>query len=152
VDYLRLMLFDAATEQGRHALERLETAYAAWLTTVTPDGQPQSMPIWFTWDPESGDGGEIVVYGDHRAKRNRNLEANPRVSFHVADRDRGEDFVTVEGTARIDPGYPPVGENARYLAKYGETIDRHYGGPAQFGQTYSMPIRITPTRGRSAGG
>jgi hypothetical protein len=45
-----------------------------------------------------------------------------------------------------------VGENPRYLAKYGATIERHYGGPAQFGQTYSMPIRISPTRGRAVGG
>jgi PPOX class probable F420-dependent enzyme len=144
-------LFDPDDETGRHALELLETSFAAWLTTVNPDGQPQSMPIWFTWDPSVGEGGELLVYGDHRARRNRNLEANPRVSFHISGRSDGEDFVTIEGRARIDPEFPSVGENERYLAKYGETIDRHYGGPAQFGQTYSMPIRITPTRGRAAG-
>jgi PPOX class probable F420-dependent enzyme len=147
------MIFDPADKTGAHALERLDSAYAAWLTTVTPEGQPQSMPVWFVWEPgAAADDGEIVVYGDHRAKRNRNLEANPRVSFHLADEDRGEDFVTIEGTARIDPEYPPVGENARYLAKYGKTIDQYYGGPAQFGATYSMPIRIRPTRGRAASG
>jgi PPOX class probable F420-dependent enzyme len=144
-------LFDPADADGRHALDLLDHAFAAWLTTVTPAGQPQSMPIWFTWDVDAGDRGEIVVYGDHRARRNRNLEANPRVSFHISGKSDGEDFVTIEGEARIDPGYPSVGENARYLAKYGATIDRHYGGPAQFGQTYSMPIRITPSRGRAAG-
>ena len=90
---------------------------AAWLTTVSPDGQPQSMPVWYVWND-----GEILVYGDHRAKRNRNLEANPRVSFHLADADRGEDFVTIEATARVDPDYPAVGENARYLAKYGQIV------------------------------
>lgn len=139
-------LFDPADANGRHGLELLDGSFAAWLTTVNPAGQPQSMPVWFTWD-----GTEIVVYGDHRAKRNRNLEANPRVSFHISGKSDGEDFVTVEGTARIDPDFPPVGDNPRYLAKYGPTIDRHYGGPAQFGQTYSIPIRITPTRGRAAG-
>jgi PPOX class probable F420-dependent enzyme len=110
------------------------------------------MPVWFTWDADTGAGGEIVVYGDHRAKRNRNLAANPRVAVLLADADEGNDFVTIEGEARIDPGYPPVGDNQRYLAKYGATIDRHYGGPAQFGQTYSMPIRISLTRGRAIGG
>jgi PPOX class probable F420-dependent enzyme len=140
------VIFDPADPNGKHGLDLLEQSFAAWLTTVNPAGQPQSMPIWFTWD-----GSEIVVYGDHRAKRNRNLEANPRVSFHISGTSDGEDFVTVEGTARIDPDFPPVGDNPRYMAKYGETIERHYGGPAQFGQTYSMPIRITPTRGRAAG-
>jgi PPOX class probable F420-dependent enzyme len=140
-------LFDATDKTGRHALERLERATAAWLTTVTASGQPQTMPVWFTWDGE-----EIVVYGDHRAKRNANLAENPRVAVLLADADEGNDFVTIEGQARIDPDYPPVGENPRYLAKYGATIERHYGGPAQFGQTYSMPIRISPTRGRAVGG
>jgi PPOX class probable F420-dependent enzyme len=139
-------LFDPSDKSGAYALRTLDEAFAAWLTTVTPDGQPQSMPIWFVWD-----GAEIVVYGDHRAKRNRNLEANARVSFHIANDASGDEFVTIEGTARIDPDFPAVAENARYLAKYGETIDRHYGGATQFGQTYAMPIRITPSRGRAAG-
>src|SRR5690242_1394563 len=101
------------------------------------------MPIWFTWDPSVGETGEIVVYSDHRAKRNVNVAAHPLVSFHLAGRSEAEDFVTVEGTARIDPDFPPVGENALYMAKYGKAIERNYGGPAAFGQTYSMPIRIT---------
>jgi PPOX class probable F420-dependent enzyme len=141
------VIFDPATPAGAHALERLEAALAAWLTTVTPEGQPQSMPIWFTWD-----GAEIVIYSDHRAKRNRNLEANPRVAFHLPDDGRGNDIVVIEGTARLDPDYPAVGDNPRYMAKYGSTIERFYGGPAQFGQTYSLAIRITPTRGVAVGG
>jgi PPOX class probable F420-dependent enzyme len=140
-------VFDPDDRQGAHALRRLETARSIWLTTVTPSGQPQTMPVWFTWD-----GSEIVLYGDHRAKRNRNLAENPKVAVLLGDADVGDDFVSIEGTARVDPDFPPVGENEAYLAKYGETIDRYYGGPAQFGQTYSMPIRITPTRGRAIGG
>jgi PPOX class probable F420-dependent enzyme len=135
------VIFDPATERGAHALERLETAMAAWLTTVSPEGQPQSMPVWFTWD-----GTEILVYGDHRARRNRNLETNPKVSFHLPDNGQGQDIVTIEGTVRVDPDLPPPGDNPTYMAKYGAWIDA-MGGPAQFGQIYSMPIRITPTRG-----
>ena len=150
------MIFDPGTEHGAHALERLRTAAAAWLTTVTPDGQPQSMPVWFVWlSGEAGDGGtdpagpaeEILVYGDHRARRNRNLEVHPKVALHLPDNGLGQDIVTIEGTARIDPELPPPGEHAAYWAKYGEWIDRIMGGAAKFGQTYSMPIRITPTRG-----
>ena len=135
------MIFNPGTDRGAHALARLDSAMAAWLTTVTPDGQPQSMPVWFLWT-----GVEILVYGDHRARRNRNLEANPKVSFHLPDEGRGDDVVTIEGTARIDPGGPAPGDNPAYLAKYGAWIERSFDGPAAFGQTYSMPIRITPTR------
>ena len=141
-------VFDPSTERGAGALHHLETDIVAWLTTVTPEGQPQSMPVWFVWDATAGDRGEILVYGDHRAKRNRNLEANPKVSFHIPVAARGGYVVVIEGTVVVDPDYPPVGENERYLAKYGRLIDG-MGGPAVFGQTYSMPIRISPTKGLS---
>jgi PPOX class probable F420-dependent enzyme len=135
------VIFDPSTERGAHALERMQSATAAWLTTVTPEGQPQSMPVWFIWD-----GTEILVYGDHRAKRNRNLDSNPRVSFHLPDNGDGQDIVTLEGTVRVDPDLPLPSGNAAYMAKYSGWIDG-MGGPAQFDQIYSMPLRITPTRG-----
>ena len=135
------MIIDPATEKGAHALERLATSFAGWLTTVTPEGQPQSMPVWFLWTGE-----EILVYGDHRARRNRNLESNPRVSFHLPDEGRGGDIVTFEGTARVDPAYPAAGDNPTYLAKYRAPINADLGGPAKFSEVYSMPILITPTR------
>jgi PPOX class probable F420-dependent enzyme len=141
------VIFDPNDERGARALERLATDKIAWLTSVTPAGQPQTMPIWFIWVD-----GEILVYGDHRAKRNANIEANPKVSFHLGDNGSGGDIVVVEGTARIDPDYPAVGDNPAYLAKYGEWIDRWLNGPAVMAQTYSMPIRISPTRGVSLPG
>jgi len=143
----RQPLFDLGSPAGQGASTRLESELVAWLTTVTPEGQPQSMPVRFTWDAEAGDRGEILVYGDHRARRNRNLGANPKVSFHLPAEVRGSFIVVIEGTATIDPDHPPVGENPRYLAKYGSMIDRSMGGPAAFGETYSVPIRIRPTKG-----
>ena len=134
------MIFDPDDPQGRHGLDRLERAFAAWLTTVTADGQPQTMPVWFIWDGE-----EIVVYSDHRAKRNRNLESNPRLSFHLGD-DQGADIVSIEGTAEPAPDAPLPGENPAYWAKYGAAIDAYLGGAEKFGHRYSNPIRIRVTR------
>jgi PPOX class probable F420-dependent enzyme len=141
------VIFDETDPQGAHALERLANDKIGWLTTVTPGGQPQTMPIWFLWQD-----GELLVYGDYRARRNVNLATNPRVSLHLSDNGEGDDIVVVEGEARIDPDYPQVGDNPAYLAKYGAWIDQHLGGPAKMAQTYSMPIRISPTRGLSFGG
>lgn len=135
------MIIDPTTEKGAHALERLASSFAAWLTTVTPDGQPQSMPVWFLWT-----GQEILVYGDRRARRNRNLEVNARVSFHLPDEGHGGDIVTFEGTARVEPTYPPATDNPAYLAKYLIPIDAALGGPAKFSEVYSMPILISVTR------
>jgi len=135
------VILDPVTEKGAHALERLGSSMAAWLTTVTEDGQPQSLPVWFIRADN-----QVIVYSDHRARRNRNLEANPRVSFHLPDEGHGGDIVTFEATAEIDPEYPPAAENAAYLAKYGALIDATLGGPVRFSQTYSIPIRISLTR------
>jgi len=134
------VIFDPDDAQGAHAIERLKTEQVAWLTTVTPAGQPQSFPVWFV-----SDGEEILIYNDHRAKRNRNLESNPRLSFHLGD-DDGADIVSIEGTAELAPDAPLPGENAAYWAKYGESIDRYLGGAEKFGHRYSNPIRIRVTR------
>ena len=145
------MILDPARPEHAKALERLARERIAWLTTVTPEGQPQTMPIWFLWltpGPAGGaDGdGEILVYGDRRARRNRNLEANDRVSFALRTDEHGNDVVVVEGRATMDPGYPQVCDNAAYLAKYGESINRSLGGPQRMAETYDLPIRIRPTR------
>lgn len=136
------MIFDPSDKGGAHALERLATDKIGWLTTVTQDGQPQTMPIWFLWAD-----GELLIYGDHRAKRNANLAANPKVAFHLNDNGQGGDVVVIQGEARIDPDYPQVGDNPAYLAKYGEWIDLYLAGPSGMGQVYNVPILITPTRG-----
>jgi len=136
------VIFDPSTDEGARALERLATDKIGWLTTVTPAGKPQTMPIWFLWADV-----ELLIYGDHRAKRNANIAANPKVSFHLNDNGKGGDVVIVQGAARIDPDHPQVGDNPAYLAKYGEWIDLYLEGPSRMGQVYNMPIRITPTRG-----
>ena len=136
------MIFDPQDKTGAHALERLAMDKIAWLTTVSPAGQPMATPVWFLWVD-----GEILVYGDYRALRNRNIEANPKVSFHLADDGSGGDIVAIQGLARVEPEYPAVPDNPAYLEKYGPWIDSGLGGPDRMAQTYSMPILITPTRG-----
>jgi len=137
------VIFDPNDKSGAHALARLASDKIAWLTTVTPAGQPMATPVWFLWT----EGGEILVYGDHRALRNRNIESNPKVSFHLADDGSGGDIVAIQGVARVEPDYPAVPDNQAYLAKYLDWINAGLGGPDRMAQTYSMPILITPTRG-----
>jgi len=140
------MTIDPAKPVHARALERLAHERVAWLTTVTPEGQPQTMPIWFLWLGETPDGGEILVYGDRRARRNHNLEANDRVSFALRTDEHGADVVVIEGRATMDPGYPQLFDNPAYLTKYGDSIERSLGGPHKMAETYDVPIRIRPTR------
>ncbi len=138
------MVFDTGSDVDRHALERLETDTIGWLTTVTPDGQPQTFPIWFLWED-----GEALIYSDRRAKRNVNIAHNPRVSLHLNDNGTGGDVVVLEGEARIDETAPDVPDHAAYLAKYGDRIIASFNSAAEMATVYNVPIRIRPTRGRS---
>jgi PPOX class probable F420-dependent enzyme len=140
------MVFDAGTAADNHALERLRTDMIGWLTTVTPDGQPQTFPIWFLWS-----GGELLVYSDRRAKRLANIGANPRVSLHLDDDGRGNDIVIVEGEARIDRSTAPITRNDAYLAKYGEWIREMLNSAEEMETVYNVPVWIRPMRGRAFG-
>jgi PPOX class probable F420-dependent enzyme len=134
---------DPSTRAGARALERLETALIGWMTTINPDGQPQSSPLWFLWA-----GGEILVYSHKRAPRNDSIADRPLVSFNLNTDAHGDDVLTMEGTARIDAGAPTASENEPYLAKYRGMLDSYGWTPDYFSGEYPVPIRIEPTRWR----
>jgi PPOX class probable F420-dependent enzyme len=140
------VVFDTGSDADTHALERLAGDMVGWLTTVTPEGQPQTFPIWFLWE----DGGALI-YSDRRAKRNGNVAANPRVTLHLNDNGRGGDVVIVEGEAVVDESTPPVTHHPGYLAKYGAWIDEYLTSAEEMDTIYNVPIRIRPTRGRAFG-
>jgi PPOX class probable F420-dependent enzyme len=141
------MVFDSGSDADVHALGRLRVTMIAWLTTVTPEGQPQTFPVWYLWEH-----GEVLIYSDKRAKRNANLAANPRVSIHLDSNPEGGDVIVLEGEARFDPATPPVTENGAYLAKYGTWIGDFLESAEKMAETYNVAIRIRPTRGRHSGG
>ncbi len=122
---------------------RLERSAIGWLTTVTPEGQPQSMPIWFLWDD-----GTIVFYGQKVAARNRNLRHNPRVSFHLDDDGTGDAILVLDGEARPDDTMPAPHDNGAYMAKYGDRIAGSWT-PERFSELYPHPYRIIPRAVRS---
>lgn len=132
---------DPATEAGQGAIRRLEDELIAWLTTVTPDGQPQSSAVWFLWAD-----GEFIVYSRAGAPRARNIAANGRVSVHLNSDAKGDDIVTFEAEARLDPGAMPASANPAYLAKYHGLIVENGWTDEQFATDYPDPIRIRPTR------
>jgi PPOX class probable F420-dependent enzyme len=140
------VVFDSGSAADVHALERLGADMIGWLTTVTPDGQPQTFPIWFLWED-----GEALIYSDRRAKRLVNIRANPRVTLHLNDDGRGGDVVIVEGEARIDDTTPALPAHAAYQAKYGEWITDQLGSAEEMATIYNVPLRIRPTRGLAFG-
>ena len=124
-----------------HAEARLRDDKVAWLTTVRRDGQPQSSPVWFLWRD-----GEVIVYSRPTTQKVRNVQANPKVAVHLRDIDEGSDIVSIEGTADIDEAYPQAVAIPGYVAKYRSLIADLGMDPARFSKSYSVPIRVRPTK------
>jgi PPOX class probable F420-dependent enzyme len=76
---------DADNPKHARADDKLRHEIAAWLTTVTTDGQPQSTPIWFHWD-----GSTFLIYSQPDRPKLRNIAGNPKVSLHLVGDPDGE--------------------------------------------------------------
>jgi PPOX class probable F420-dependent enzyme len=134
-------MLDTTTDAGGRADRRLREEKIAWLTTVRSDGQPQSVPVWFLWDGES-----FLIYSQPDRQKLKNIGGNPRVGLHLNSNDRGGDVVRAEAEAEILDDFPPAGDVGEYVEKYRESISRIGLEPESFARTYSVALRVTPTR------
>jgi PPOX class probable F420-dependent enzyme len=137
-------ILDRTTQRGQHVERRLQADLIAWLTTVRPSGQPDSVPGWFLWQDDT-----LVIYSRLNQTKLRNLAENPKVTLTIDNTNGGSDVIRIEGTARHDPDFPPCHEVPAYVEKYREQIAYiGYDTPEKFARTYSAAIVITPTRFR----
>jgi PPOX class probable F420-dependent enzyme len=136
-------VLDPSNEAHAHADRRLRAEQVAWLTTVRADGQAQSTPVWFLWDGET-----FLLYSQPDAPKVRNLIANPKVSLHLNDDGTGDDVVSFEGAAAVEPDTPRADRVEGYLAKYRAAIAALGYEPGAFARTYSAAVRVRPTRVR----
>jgi PPOX class probable F420-dependent enzyme len=121
---------------------RLRSNLMAWLTTVRPDGQPITVPIWFVLrDDET-----ILLYSKPGTAKLRNIAGNDKVSLALDVCDLGRSIVRLEGVARQVDDQPPADKHPDFLAKYTERIAAMFGTPEQFAAEYSAATVITPTK------
>ena len=128
---------------GRPA-ERHAHDSVARLTTLRPNGTPQSSPVWFV-----AHDGALYLRSQPDAAKLRNIAAHPAVSFHLDSDGSGGDIVTIEGTAEV-LDVAPDAVLELYLSKYGTMMrERLATTPEHLTAQYSTTIRITPLRIRS---
>jgi PPOX class probable F420-dependent enzyme len=114
----------------------------AWLTTVTPDGKPDTVPVWFlVRDDET-----VLIYSQPGKAKLRNIERNPAVALGLDVTDLGRDVIRLEGTARRETGASPADQVPEYVAKYVERIAAIFGTPERFSELFSEAVVITPAR------
>ncbi|MEN8041406.1 MAG: TIGR03667 family PPOX class F420-dependent oxidoreductase [Actinomycetota bacterium] len=133
---------DPTDARGAEVIERLDNERIGWLTTVAPDGTPQTSPIWFLWEPDS-----VLIYSLESA-RARNLANHSRVSLNLDGNGLGGDIVVIEGTATISDDTPSCVDNPDYLAKYKPVMDDYGWTPEWFAERYCVPVRIEITKYR----
>jgi|SRR5580692_6157456 PPOX class probable F420-dependent enzyme len=129
-------------EDRERVEDRLSHNLMAWLTTVRPDGQPISVPVWFLMRAD----GTILLYSQPGKEKLRNLAANPKVSLTLDVTDIGRNIVRIEGTIRQVTHEPPANEQPAYLAKYTERIAALFGTPERFAELFSAALVVTPAR------
>ena len=121
---------------------RLHTNLMAWLTTVTPAGAPDTVPVWYLLrDDET-----VLVYSRPGKPKLRNIDGNPAVALGLDVTDLGRDVIRLEGTAVRGPDVPPADQVPEYVAKYVERIAAIFGTPERFAASFSEAVVITPTR------
>jgi PPOX class probable F420-dependent enzyme len=121
---------------------RLRTNLMAWLTTVSPTGRPNSVPVWFLLRDDDS----ILIYSQPNKPKLRNLDTNPHVALGLDVTDIGRDIIRIEGTAVRSTNHPPADHVPEYVAKYTERIGAIFGTPEQFAEAFSEAIVITPSR------
>ncbi len=134
-----------ARDDAAWAREHIETDVVAWLTTIAPDGRPQSSVISFLRE-----GGTILFYSEPDTPKLRNIAHSPQVSFHLQSDPYGDHYLVMEGTAAIDRSVPPSDVHPAYLAKYLEPHAHWRMEVADVARDFSVPLRITPSRVRVA--
>lgn len=114
----------------------------AWLSTVRPDGQPVTVPVWFLLQEDE----TLLLYSQPTSSKLRNLSANPKVSLVLDMCDLGRNIVRIEGIAKVSYDQSPADEEPAYVAKYLERIGALFGTPERFAGQFSSALIITPVK------
>ncbi|WP_353511301.1 PPOX class F420-dependent oxidoreductase [Intrasporangium sp.] len=86
---------ETATIPDSH-LDLLTRPICGVLTTIGPDGWPQSSLVWLDWDGECA-----RVNTTLERQKGRNLLASPKVSLLVVDPDNTARYVQIRGDAEL---------------------------------------------------
>jgi PPOX class probable F420-dependent enzyme len=111
------------------------------LATVRADGSPHVAPVWFAFDPATGD---LVFMTWHDSIKARNMQREPRVSICVDEESFPFAWARVDGTATFESD-----DLVRWAT---ETCRRYVGDDraeefgARNGVEGELVVRVTPIR------
>ncbi|MFD8792151.1 PPOX class F420-dependent oxidoreductase [Streptomyces vinaceus] len=117
----------------------LDSPHPAVLTTLNPDGGPQSSVVWV-----ARDGDELLISTEQGRRKERNIARDARVGLTVFDTANPFMYVEIRGTATLSE------DTGRKVAVL---IAEQYMGPGG-GKEYAeapaenvrLVVRVTPTK------
>jgi PPOX class probable F420-dependent enzyme len=125
----------------------IDGTYNVALTTVMPDGQPQTTPVWCNRE------GEYVLINTMRGfRKEKNMRANPRVTLLAYDPQKPLRNVEIRGIV-VEMSEEGALEHLNQLTgKYmGKPDARFFGDsiPAELAAVYTpVKVKIAPMRVR----
>ncbi|MCM1944534.1 PPOX class F420-dependent oxidoreductase [Streptomyces sp. G2] len=117
----------------------LDGAHPAVLSTLQPDGSPQTSVVWV-----GRDGDDVLISSEEGRRKVKNIRADARVSLLVLDRDDPDRYSEIRGSATVTE------DEGRALAV---ALAEKYEG-AEAGREYAelppeevrVTLRITPAK------
>jgi PPOX class probable F420-dependent enzyme len=130
-----------ALEPGSALDRRIRSESVVWLTTVSADGRPHVVPVWFDWDGET-----FLVFTKPEAKKARNIRLNAAVMLALGDPRSDFDVLLIEADAESLAA--PSSEIApmAFFDRYAAWMAAIGLSRSEFLTTYSLALRIRPTR------
>jgi len=124
----------------RSHIDLLDGPYWAALTTVMPDGQPQTTPVWCNRE------GNYVLTNTMRGfRKEKNMRANPHVTMLIYDPHDPARNIEVRGLVIEMTEAGAVEHDDRLAQLYLGKLDARFFGdsvPAELAQTY-VPVKVT---------
>jgi PPOX class probable F420-dependent enzyme len=103
------------------------------LTTLMPDGQPQSTLVWCDYDGECA-----CINTTRQRQKGKNLAANPKVSLLIVDPNNTGRYIEIRGDAEL------VEEGA--LAHLDRLTRQYTTHPCFYGHIYPVERQAHETR------
>ncbi|MFE9631781.1 PPOX class F420-dependent oxidoreductase [Streptomyces sp. NPDC006463] len=117
----------------------LDSPHPAVLSTINPDGSPQSSVVWV-----SREGGDLLISTEQGRRKERNIVRDGRVGLTVFDLANPFLYAEIRGTATVTE------DTGRAVAT---RIAEEYLGPGAGKEYQDLPaeevrvvVRITPTK------
>jgi PPOX class probable F420-dependent enzyme len=127
--------------QSAKVQRAMEGPLTAVLATINPDGSPLATPMWYVHDASGM--GMVSIDG---LQKIHNLRRDPRVSVVVeADSADGPQCIIVQGSVEfLNSPSDRATLGAAFVGKYGEKIEKRWGGSAV--PRDRVLFRIRPSR------